>query len=479
MTHTRQALDGLKAIVRHLPREASKLPGKPESAKVVEALRASELAIAEPSEAALERVRSRLIEASNKGDFSKSRSDLRDAAWLLWADDRPLAGLPGLLQAVWLQAHKSNATARALIESWLRAFSQAGEAIAREGVSIRQYLILRSNPRMESWRHLDQKIELFSAQRGPRNLAVWVIAGPEPVCEILLETGFADPLRGAGGYIRAVQRELLSIAPAALTKPDANEALRRIFEFLAPDGVLRFDEPDARGEMARGLLQPWLRQGEEPEEATRRQIQNFLLDHLGDPRLRAQRWHEAGEAAANLMRRWLTRASLRAFFNLISEYALDSHWRYREAFWAACIEKSPQVEAWLALGSRIHASARGVEDLKGAYARLEGASGDKAALLLRVKNTVFCEWSHSGALRAWPTDWPSAPILGRSSYSRASLMSQSLPFPASRKYGSRGTADGGGLHHHGSDQSRWQGSAAELLQRRAQISLSSIDWTPR
>src|SRR5206468_3018327 len=116
---------------------------------------------------ALERVRNRLIEASNKGDFSQSRSDLRDAAWLLWAEDSPLAGLPGLLDAVWVQAHKSNATARALIEAWLRAFSP-DEAIAREGASIRQYLILRSNPRMESWRHIDQKIELFSAQRGPR-----------------------------------------------------------------------------------------------------------------------------------------------------------------------------------------------------------------------------------------------------------------------------------------------------------------------
>ncbi len=222
--------------------------------------------------------------------------------------------------------------------------------------------------------------------------------------------------------------------------------------------------------MARGLLQPWLRQG-----ASRRGRlppgSKFLLDHLGDPRLRAQRWHGAGEAAMSLMQRWLTRASLRAFFKLISEYALDSQFRYREAFWSACIEKSPQADAWLALGSRIHASARGIEDLKGAYARLDGASGDQAVLLLCINNTVFCEWSHQGALRAWPTDWPDTPALGKPAYSRASLRGQSLPFPPNWKHGSRGTSDGAGLHHHGSDQNRWQGSAAELLQRRAGISL--------
>lgn len=477
MTHTRQALENLNAIARHIGR--TKLPEKSESAKAVEALNAADLALAPPSEAVLEQVRNRLIAASSTGDFSKSRGDLRDAAWLLWTKDRPLASLPGLSNVMWAHAHRSNATARALIEAWLKMFCQGDDAIAREGISIREYLLLQSNPRMEFWRRIDQRIELFSARQGPRNLANWLIVGQEAVSSILKDTGFSDPFRGAGGYMREVQRELLSKAPEVLTRSNADSALDRIFEFLAPNDVLRFDEPDARGEMARGLLQPWLQPGHEPRDKTRRQVQNFLLDHLGDPRLRAQRWHEAGEAAADLMRRWLTRASLRAFFKLISEYALDAHWRYREAFWSACIEKSPQADAWLALGSRIHASARGIEDLKGAYARLEGAGGDQAVLLLRINNTVFCEWSHSGALRAWPTDWPSAPVLNKTAYSRASLMGQGLLFPASRKYGSRGTSDGAGLHHHGSDQNRWQGSAAELLQRRAGISLSSADWTPK
>jgi len=295
----------------------------------------------------------------------------------------------------------------------------------------------------------------------------------------LSASGFDDPLRASGGYIRAVQQEILAKASRLLTRPDADQSLKRVLAFLAPKGALRFAEPKSRGEMARSLLRPWLAGEGEPEEMIRFQIQDFLLDHLGDPRLKAQRWQEAGEQATSLMRRWLTRASLKAFFGLISEHALDAHWRYREAFWSACLEKDATVEAWLALGTRIHASARAVEDLKGAYARLDGASGDQAVLLLRVKNLIFCEWSHNGKLRAWPADWSNAPRLERKSYTRAELTGKGLPFPPNARFRSNGSADGMGLSHVGSDRNRWQGSAAELLARRTQIVLTPADWRPR
>ncbi len=174
MTHTRQALDNLTAIARHIGH--TRLPEKSESAKAVEALNASDLALAAPPEAALEQVRNRLVAASRTGDFSALRRDLRDAAWLLWTNDRPLARLPGLLNAVWAQAHRSNATARALIEGMAEDIFARDGAVAREGISIRQYLLLQSNPRLEFWRRVDRRVELFSAERGPHNLADWLIA---------------------------------------------------------------------------------------------------------------------------------------------------------------------------------------------------------------------------------------------------------------------------------------------------------------
>jgi hypothetical protein len=478
MTHAKQALDRLSAFAKLLPRASAGLQGVSASAKAVIALKATDSAMALPAASVLDAVRVRLIGLSN-GSRQYARSDLRDAVWLLWSEKESLDELPGLLDAVWAQALKSNATARALIEAWLRGFSQSEPSIARTGMAIRQVLIAKPTPRLELWRMADRRIDLFDARYGPRKLASWLVIGPEGVDEILSATGLDDPLRAAGGFLRAVQQEVVANVSSVLAGSEAQRSLERILTFLAPDGRLRLSEPRSRAEMTRGLLRAWLEGMQEPTESIRAIIQQFLLEHMDDPRLKPQRWQEAGEPATNLMRRWLTRASLKAFFSLISDHALDAHWRYREAFWTACIEKNAAVEAWLALGSRIHASARSVEDLKGAYARLEGAGGDQAVLLLRVKNTIFCEWSHSGALRAWPVDWSNAPLLGRKLYTKASLLGKCLPFPPKPRFRSRGAPDGRGLHHHGSDQSRWQGSAAELLERRTQIVLSPTDWMPR
>jgi len=181
------------------------------------------------------------------------------------------------------------------------------------------------------------------------------------------------------------------------------------------------------------------------------------------------------------MRRWLTRASLRAFFDLISEHVLDPQWRYREAFWSACLDKDAAAEAWLALGSQVHASARAVRELNGAYARLEGAGvlGTQAVLLLRIRNLVFCEWSHNGKLRVWPADRENAPRLNLTSYTRGDLTAPGLLFPPNPAFGSRGTRNGEGLSHFGPERNYWQGSAAELLARRAGINLTPSDWNPR
>jgi hypothetical protein len=477
MSHARQALDRLVASLGLLSR-SSRLPKKSESAKAVDCLKASDSAIALPADAALDVIRNRLIRVSYEGG-QYLRSDLRASVWLLWTEKQPLSELPGLIDAVLTQAYKSNATARALIEAWLRAFSRNDPSVMRAGMSIRQLLIARPTPRLELWRNADRRAGLFDAREGPTKLASQLISGPETVGEVLAASGFDDPLRASGGYIRAVQQEIVAKVPGLLTTSDADLSLKRILTFLAPQETLRFAEPKCRGEMARGLLRPWLRSEQEPEEIVRFQIQDFLLEHLGDPRLNAQRWQEAGEQATGLMRRWLTRASLRAFFSIISDHALDTHWRYREAFWSACLEKDATVEAWLALGGRVHASARAVEDLKRAYARLDGASGDQAVLLLRVKNLIFCEWSHNGKLRAWPADWPNAPRLGNARYTRTELTGKGLPFPRNNRFGSNGSTDGMGLSHIGSDRNLWQGSAAELLAQRARIVLAPTDWRVR
>jgi hypothetical protein len=67
---------------------------------------------------------------------------------------------------------------------------------------------------------------------------------------------------------------------------------------------------------------------------------------LGNPQIRG--WGNA-EEEARLIRRWLASASLKVFFQLISDHALDHQWRYREAFWSACLAKGLISDACLTL----------------------------------------------------------------------------------------------------------------------------------
>jgi len=295
VTFVREALISLRAATRLLPRAADKLPKISASATAVEILGAAEVSAAQPAQGVLDAVAARLTAAFiNPGGEAPTRSDLRDAPWLLWTEKNALANLPGLLDAIWAQALRSNVTRRNLIEAWLRGFSQDGPRVAEGGAGIRSLLASNPNPRFELWRRVDRRLELFDHREGPRRFASWLVLGPETVHDILRSTGFDDPLRAVGGYMRVVQSEVLDLAANALRTQGSQEALKRLTFFLAPGDALRFSEPQSYGEIADGMLIPWLDVDREPTDSVRDGVRKFLLRHLGDPRLRPANWRKRG-----------------------------------------------------------------------------------------------------------------------------------------------------------------------------------------
>jgi hypothetical protein len=480
MTHTREALDRLKAGITLVPR-AFVLPARSASQRMVEALNAAELRGREAPVVAMEALRKRLREAFAQGRAADvGRRDLRDAPWILWNGSPPAAGFPGLLDAVFGVARESPRVTRAMIEAWLRDFVPGDNAIAAAGNAIQRLLNLQRDGSLTPWFAAQSSFALFDAMQGPRRVADALLSGPGSVAEVWARACLDDPFRASGGYAQAVLRELAVGLPAKLRVATGKLILDRSFEALAPEGVPRFGR-ELRGDVGRGLLGAWLEGRTEPSPALREPVRDFLLRHLGDPRLRAADWTPVGEAGTSLMRQWLARASLKAFFEVISEHALDHQWRYREAFWSACLERGAIQDAWLALGYRVYSTARTLRELAGAYGKLEGGgvASDHSVLLMRVGPLVLCEWSHNGKLRAWPSDWSNAPKLYQHSYSRGDLVGKGLPFPPNPETGSRGSSDGHGLSHMGSENGTWQGSAAELLARRAGIRLTPSDWRPR
>lgn len=471
MTETKDALFAIRAAVQVLGQGVA-LPERPQSRILVERLRATHAARAAPQEDFLETLRERLVAAFADGGRGRvARRDLQDAPWILWNGTPAGAAVKGLMDAVFTQAVASSRTTRNLIEAWLRDFAADAPMILAAGQAIQRLLAAHADHRLDIWRGAQRRLDLFDAQRGPGKLARAVLQGAEPVEAIIASCGLDDPLRAAGGYMRATVSALIEEIPATMRAASAGRGLQRCLRVLAP--MLGFGTA-MRGAIGRALLGAWLDGGPEPATAQRDAVRAFLLEHLGDPRLRASNWTALGEPAIALMQRWVARASLKAFFQLIADKALDGHWRYREAFWQACLEKGGIDDAWIALGR----DAGAIRELGDAYAALQGA-GDQAVLLLRVGPLVFCEWSHNGKLRAWAIGSKNAPKLQRRGYSRDALSAKGLPFPPNAKYGTHGSSDGMGLSLVHPDRDYWQGSVAALLASRAGIALSEADWRPR
>ena len=471
-SETREAIEALKAALGALPR-AWFPSGTSHTAAMLQKLGAGERPPRPPQEAHLEALRARLraLFAAGPPAAPPEPRDLRDAPWILWSGKPPAAGFPGLLPAVLAQAAGHGRTLRNLAEAWVRDFDPKLPGLRETGSALARLIAASVDHRLGHWREAQALVGLFDAEHGPKRLAERLLRGPEAVGEILERCGFADPARATGAYMLAVQRAALATLPPLLRQAPgpAGTALRRAQAFLAPASRLRF--PEERGPMAAGLVAAWLG-GAAPDAALRDEVQEFLLHHLGDPRLKPQNWTAAGEEVVRLVRGWLARASLETFFRLIDEHALDRHWRYREAFWSACLQKGAIDDAWLVLGRNVHASARAIRALGSAYGCLSGSSDpNHAVLLMRIGPLVLCEWSHNGRLRAWPADWRQAPQLGCAGYDRDELVVRGLPFPDA--------PEPEGLTHRGSESGLWQGRAAKLLAKRAGLHLTPTDWQPR
>lgn len=480
--NTRDALAGLASVASILDRGLHRQQ-VPATRKMLRELSAIDAAAAAPPGARLVIVRQELVAAASAGNGfgNLSVGIMRDAPWLLWHPDDPMIDQPGLLDELMTRAETRRSILRALIEAWLAVNANGVRRLQEVGSALRRLINGHSHPAFQAMADVDATYSLFDPLRGPRRIAGWLLQGDRPIGLMLEEIGFADPIRAASGYMRAVQNEILVLAVDELSGRDADEKLARLLAFLAPansdpagTGAMRFNEPTAKGLAARALLGPWISGKGSVEGNVRESVQSFLLTHLGDPRRGTASWTAAGDDAVFIMRRWLARGSMEAFFSVIDDQADEYQWSYRKAFWSAYLKAGAIDDAWVVLGKNAASSAATISGLKGSYGKLSGGTATHAALLMKIGDAVFCEWSHNGKMRAWPIMWSNAPKIGHAFYNPEELKTKGLPFPMSSS-----GRDGSGLIHGGAANGTWQSSASELIRQRSNIKLSQRDYMPR
>lgn len=312
----------------------------------------------------------------------------------------------------------------------------------------------------------------FFQTDGPRMLWQCIEESQKPVEELLGELCLSGP-RARLGFVRAAFLAGTAKVFNSLERGNLRaEDLQRLFDFALDTENqgrrLRFDDPRCIRELAGSLLLPFAHGT--PDPALKPLIQEFLLRHLGDPRLERGRWRNVCPEACGVMLSWLVVKTLEDFFRLL-EYTAQGdevaqrHWRSRKAFWTAYLKAGVIRDAWIVLSSLPDREAsRRLGIQPEAYGRLErgpNVQPNHAVLILRIGQLLITDWSHNGMYRVWNLGGPNAQVAPqpyRRTYSRQQLVRNP--------------------DHEGRHSGNWQNRLAGYIADHTGIRLNQRDYMP-
>ncbi len=274
-----------------------------------------------------------------------------------------------------------------------------------------------------------QNYKLFTAE-GPGKVASTIINIKQPISDTLTDCGLYGGCQQEGFieevFVQWINGISLSLKRAEYYKVDVS--LQQLLDFSVTKNSLRF--PNKRIDLIEGMLLPF--QINDPVPECKKYLRDFLLQHFGDPRFDKGSWGGVKDSALQIMFGWLTEIVLEDFFRLLDYSAkydrdADRQWRYRKAFWSACLRNGLISKAWVALGRRVASNAvHFLDGKKNVYAEISGAGvqGHHAVLIMQMNNMIVTEWSHSGKYRFWHESRYGCPKLYQPSYDRDDVITQ-------------------------------------------------------
>lgn len=378
-----------------------------------------------------------------------------------WQHQLPSAlGRGGVRAARWLTP---------VLSVYEEAFDPDDEDFCQFAGLIERTLLTTDAPAVVPLRALQESLTYFRIHEAPSRIAVRLLSATEGLtAEVSRANLSPDVLATRLGL--ASFNAALSLLPA--TSSLAQTRTERLLEW-SRHLATPVERSPARAAFVEALLLPWC--DAPPPERLKRQISETLIQRLGDPRAgrsRAYHWRDVSQRALTVFTRWLAQDSLTEFIRILNETA-DETWRYRERFWLACWHASLIQEAWLVLGSDatelVRAHARAGAALSNRHGVLRGASKQQSVLLLRIGDLLLVEWSHSGALRAYPVDTAGIPQLYGEHYHASDLrLPGSLDFHGGLNQKTE-------LAHINSAQGIWQRKVRDFLRRHTGVFLTDAE----
>lgn len=408
----------------------------------------------------IERLQARMIEASRRGEVHLlTRRDFRIGCQAFLIGQEAPGRDPDVRRQV-LQvvvSSKRRAAFLALVDAYLNSFRDDDSAIQSLGSQLS--FMARDWPwrSRDLWPQRFDAFDLLDAERAPKRLAEAVLATENPPLQVLEQAGLGSTGRRKGGLAEAAFKTACR-SIASRHGPSSLPLQKRLIAW-ARDEATPLAFPTSWPDYAAALFLPWTAQ--DPAAEHKSAILDAAIAYAGDPRTRVRDWRAVAAEARGVVIRWLTRASVEQFFDIVAETtARPDMWADRRRFWTAYLRADHISAAWVAFGSagafRARQAAQRNNDtglsMFGRLASGGGRTPEHAALIMEIGDLIIVEWSHNGRWYAWPKGARDRPQLFRHN-------SRNLPDYAPQELMG---APESGVHHR---EGGWKATVAHLIYR--------------
>lgn len=361
-------------------------------------------------------------QAAGEGTVAALRSRvLREACRAFLSPPHPPGRAPVVGRALMVAVAelRRRAALNALIDAYLDGFEAEDADVARMGAQLDELAAGWRWRDGDAWPSRIAEFRLFDAAAAPSRLADRVLTSPESVRHTLGSAGLASDLRRTGG-LAAAAFSVACARAAELRGSTAVPVQERTIEWArAAETPLAY--PGEWPAYANALFLPW--RNDEPPSSHRNLLIDAATSYAGDPRIKQARWRPVREAgtAYDVIVRWLTKASVEQFFEIVSETMRErpDMWRERRAFWTRYLKNDLIDAAWVAFCSdgarRAELAALRTGDASlGMFGRCATSASrgpEHAALIMQIGKLTVVDWSHNGSWNVWPEGSPGAPKL--------------------------------------------------------------------
>ena len=261
---------------------------------------------------------------------------------------------------------------------------------------------------------------LLLPDRAPAEVAGLMVNADDPYAA-LQHMGFPAPHQ-PGLPQQAHLVFIRQIAPQL----DQSSAQDRLLRWLKPAEAPALQT--GASEAVAALLAPWRERA--PPEAMQNRLTEAIVAAYGDPRVRRGGiWAGFPEPLKVVLLRWLTKADMRLFCDVITRTQSDAQWPPRRDFWLRLFEQRRIDEAWVAFGTDAGNFARRVAgDLRSdtrRFANQTDRNGGTSLLIMRIGSKIVVDGCHSYKTHIFNATSPVAPKLYQPTYQCDRIMRQS------------------------------------------------------